>query len=785
MSLTLAATAALTALLQAGPGGPIYHGREGATSVELPRAAADIDVNGQLDEPVWSRAALLTGFSQYQPVDGLPAADSTEVLVWYSADAIHFGIRAWEPHAAVNATLADRDEIGGDDFVTLLLDTFDDRRRAFLFSVNALGVQSDGIRSEGEGSGGRRHGGNREVDLSPDFVWASAGRITDYGYEVEVRIPFKSLRYQTGERQDWGLNVIRNVQHSGYEQSWTPAERARASLLAQSGTLRGLHDLHRGLVMDVQPVLTTSLAGAPRERADGTTGDWRYGSAQPEVGGNVRWGVTADLTLNGTVNPDFSQIEADAGQVNSDPRRTLFFSEQRPFFLEGNEYFNAPNSLIYTRRIGQPAGAAKLTGRVAGFDVGYLAAVDDPLLSHTDEHPIFNILRARRDFGASNTVGLAYTDRMDGDYWNRVAAVDGRFVLRDIWEVTGQYAGSFTHAPGLRQDGAQLYSAQVRRNGRRFGVRAELSAIHPDFVAAAGFIGRSGIAQAQLSPEYTWYGAQDAFVERFTGGLRISGDWTYERYAAGLMPDDQKVHLTSNFALRGGWSGGADLMVESFLYPAELYDDYVLLVERGGVTDTVPYSGRERIPNYDLLVRLSTPQFPRWNGFAFVVVGRDENFFEWSPAWIVNSTLSVNYRPDDRLRLNLRYVQQRYNRSSDGSLVGVQHIPRVKAEYQLSRPLFVRFVGQYATSWQDDLRDDTRTELPIWLRRADGTLERASGHDTSSFRADWLLSYQPTPGTVVFAGYGTSLGDAPSFRFGELARQSDGFFLKVTYLWRL
>src|SRR5579862_7408850 len=174
----------------------VYDGRSRQLDVSPPRIDTTIVVDGVLDEAVWRHAARLTGFSQYRPVDGQPAADSTEVLVWYSSDAIYFGIRAFEPHGPVHATLADRDNISADDFVEIFLDTFDDHRRAYVFGVNPLGVQSDGILSEGiqsHAAGIGSAGTTRDtVDLSTDYTFESRGRVVANGYEVEIRIPFKS-----------------------------------------------------------------------------------------------------------------------------------------------------------------------------------------------------------------------------------------------------------------------------------------------------------------------------------------------------------------------------------------------------------------------------------------------------------------------------------------------------------------------------------------------------------------------------------------------------------------
>ena len=205
---------------------------KGSPVAEIPRLERDVRIDGNLDEPVWSQATRLTGFWQYQPVDGRPAEEQTNVLVWYAPDAMYFGIIANDRNPrAIRATVADRDNLDNDDYVVIDLDTFHDRRRAFFFGVNPLGVQADGVRSEGAGQVSSLIPGS--VDKNPDFAWDSKGRITDRGYEVEIRIPFKSLRYPGGGTQTWGLNVTRVVKRTGYTDTWTDVRRANASFLGQ------------------------------------------------------------------------------------------------------------------------------------------------------------------------------------------------------------------------------------------------------------------------------------------------------------------------------------------------------------------------------------------------------------------------------------------------------------------------------------------------------------------------------------------------------------------------
>jgi hypothetical protein len=300
-----------------------FSGQAGRTDVVPPRIDTTVTLDGQLDEPVWARAAVLTGFSQFLPTDGIPAADSTTVLIWYSPTALHIGIRARESHGEPQATLADRDRISSDDWIELLIGTFNDGRSATMFGVNPLGVQADGALVET----GQNHvtfgsaGASRDrADLSPDYTWHSRGRLVPGGYEIEVELPFKSLRFQPGASQTWSFQVVRHVQHSGVEDVWAPALRANASFVGQSGHLEQLEDLRRGLVLDVNPELTAGYAGA---RAP--DGSYAYGDVEPDIGGNLRWGVTNNLTLNATANPDFSQVESDAGQLNFDPRQAIFF----------------------------------------------------------------------------------------------------------------------------------------------------------------------------------------------------------------------------------------------------------------------------------------------------------------------------------------------------------------------------------------------------------------------------------------------------------------------------
>ncbi|MGQ0712557.1 MAG: DUF5916 domain-containing protein [Gemmatimonadaceae bacterium] len=737
-----------------------------------------------LDEPVWSQAVVLAGFSQFSPVDGVPAQDSTEVLIWYSPTAIHFGIRAHEAHGQVHATLADRDRIFADDHVQILLGTFDDGRQATVSAVNPLGVQADGILVE---QGGTRAGSfsaaqvaRESADLNPDFVFQSKGRVTERGYEVEIRVPFKTLRYQSRPEQRWGLHILRRVQHSGYEDSWVPAKRDAASFLAQSGHIEGLTDLRRGLVLDVNPEVTARTVGRR-----GNDGSWRTDTPEPEVGGNVRWGITNNLTLNGTVNPDFSQVEADAGQLAFDPRSALFFAEKRPFFLDGSEQFRTPSNLIHTRRIAQPLGAVKLAGKVSGTDIAFLTALDDENRNLQGDRPRFAIARVQRDVGRQSRVGVAYTDRAVGDDWNRVANVDARVVFGGVYDARVQLARSFTNEGG-RDWNAPLWNARFARNGRRFGMRYSLNGIDPEFVTRRGFISRPGITNAGISHRLTTFGTRGALVESFSTELNLLGTWQYDVFTRGGDAQDKKAHLNTTTSFRGGWTLVASLLVETFGYDAQLYSGiHVEVPLPGGGVDTIPFTGTADLPNLDYVLDIGTPEWKRGSASLFVVWGKDENFDEWSSADILIGTLSGDWRPTEKVRVNATYNMQQYKRRTDGSTVRVRRIPRLKLEYQLARPLFVRLVGEYDAVEVDSLRDDSRTNGALLVPDGVGGFERTTAFSSNVFRGDFLFSYQPLPGTVVFLGYGSVMDESRELHFRGLERRSDGWFVKGSYLFRL
>jgi hypothetical protein len=279
-------------------------------------------------------------------------------------------------------------------------------------------------------------------------------------------------------------------------------------------------------------------------------------------------------------------------------------------------------------------------------------------------------------------------------------------------------------------------------------------------------------------------------MENLTVDLNLDGLYRYDQFATSAGMQEEKAHLNANLIMYGGWHVGGSVLIEHFGYPSEVYTDYRLeLPLAGGGADTVAFVGQPTIPNRDYVLTLDTPDFAHFSGSLFLLWGHDENFYEWASGEILWATVGLDWRPTDKLRLNADFNLNRVDRRTDGSQVNLNYIPRLKMEYQASRPIFIRLVGEYTSEQQSALRDDSRTDAPILIFDPGvGDFVRTTAFRHKSFRGDLLFSYQPNPGTVLFAGYGSTLRDpvdATDLHRTGLRRSEDGFFFKVSYLFRM
>ena len=398
---------------------------------------------------------------------------------------------------------------------------------------------------------------------------------------------------------------------------------------------------------------------------------------------------------------------------------------------------------------------------------------------------MFNIARIQHDLPHSSKVGLVYTDRIDGAHSNRVFAADARLLFGSIYNLQLQGGGSRTVVDG-RATTAPIWPATFNRDGRHFGFRYQTTGIHEDFQAASGFISRGGVITTNLTHRATWFGAEGA---RSRAGPRACWSTACASTAttrSAIRGSRRSCTSTTASSSRADGSPACRRCSSRSRSTSRSTRTTRCRRRRRSGPQILPFTGVPHIRNDDYVVTLNTPQFSRFSGSIFYIWGHDENFYEWSPATIAFATYALDWRPNDKIRVSPQYQLQSYDRRSDGTTVGVGRIPRLKVEYQVSRAIFVRAIGEYNAQRQDALRDDSRTNLPILIRDpATGLYAPSPAFERNRFRVDALFSYQPTPGTVFFAGYSSFLTEPLGLRFDNLRRTNDGFFLKASYLLRL
>jgi hypothetical protein len=502
--LGLILTATTLSAKEPAPGGP-------AQRHYIHRSTGPIVVDGTLDELAWRDAWSMELGYEVQPGENVPPPVRTEVLVTWDADAVYFGFRAFDPSPQdIRAFLTDRDNVGSDDWVAVILDTFNDERRSFDLFVNPLGVQTDMVETQAT---------NEEWDA----IWDSAGRITDWGWVAELRVPFASLRFQQKEGpQVWGFDAVRSYPRTvRHHIGLFPRDRSNNCYLCQAVKIEGFEGAKSGNNLEVAPTITSTRTDSLTDVPGGTL---IKGSPTSEFGLTARWGVSPAMTLSGTYNPDFSQVEADALQLDVNEPFAIFYPEKRPFFLEGTDFFSTPLEVIYTRTMREPAWGAKLTGKQSGNTVGAYVVQDEltnllfPGSQESDTTTLEQrntsaVLRYKRDVGSELTLGALVTDREGEAYYNRVAGFDGEWKPTETDMFRLQVLGSATRYPGATASEFGQPTGELRdlsaeflylHETRTWDYWAWLRDLGDDFRADLGFLPQVDYRLAEAGAGYTW-----------------------------------------------------------------------------------------------------------------------------------------------------------------------------------------------------------------------------------------------------------------------------------------
>jgi len=693
------------------------------------RTTAPPVIDGVLDEVAWQQAPAVSGFKTYHPDYGKEMSEDTQVWIAYDSENLYFAFRCYDREPGkVKSVVTSRDNNRPDDWVCINLDSFNDQQSLYCFYVNALGIQSDSRFAAGS------------EDLNVDFVWYSAGRIDDKGYTLEICLPLKSLRYADSNPVTMGVVFERRISRRS-EQGTYPALKPERGMAFQTQTIPMIYfDLKHYTLFELLPSVTYS------QKYKQNQGSLMEEEHKADASLTLKYGITSDLILDGTYNPDFSQVESDAGQVDVNLRNALFYSEKRPFFLEGAENFRvaATNiseidpviSVIHTRTIVNPLVGLKLAGKLGSKNsVALIYAVDR---SPDDQRPLFGdyshfpILRYKRALDEDSYVGSILAGEERRESYNRLGGVDGMLRLNEsaMLEFHGLLSQS-KNGEAASRNSAHALGARYFYNTRNVDYDFSVKDINEGFVDDMGFIARTGISELTGLWRPKFY-PQSEIVRRITVDL----------FSGQTLDQPSDLWETSNYAqvqasLLGSLSARVKYMHATEIFVGRRFKTGALIVSAGG-------------------------QFTKEANLTLYYRYGDAIYYDPADPYQGSSryaTLNLVYQPSEQLAATASLVYTDFLRSADDVRIYEYLISRGKLTYQVNKYLFFRGVVEY-----NNFRKVLLT--------------------------DFLASFTYIPGTVVYLGYGSlyEKTEWDNTRYGSsdhFLETQRGFFFKMSYLWRL
>jgi hypothetical protein len=724
--------------------GGVVSAQDAPPALAVTRAQGPIKLDGDLSDPGWSGAATIDTFYETVFGDNRPPLVKTTALITYDEKYFYIGVRCDDPEPGrIRAPYADRDNvIGTDDNVAIFLDTRGDRRSAEEFRVSPRAIQADGVYNDA----------TQNEDFSPDFYYDTAARITDTGWQAEIRIPFSSLRYPHTGAQNWGVIVWRNYPREfRYAIYSSPIPRGSNCLICHATGLEGLTQLPSSGHLVVAPYASgQDVAQAPEPGAP--LGDDR---TKGRIGLDAKWTPSVDTALDATINPDFSQVEADIAQIAVNNRFALFYPEKRPFFLEGLDLFDIPIQAFYTRTITSPLWGLRATGKLGASSYSILLGEDkgggsvilpgptSSGLAPQDFRSVVGIARWRRELGHS-FLGLLYTGReIEGGGHNRVLGPDFQWRPSENDRVTGQFLWSDTQTPtkpdlAPEWDGRTLSGHALnlawQRTTRTVGWTLRYKDFGDGFRADEGFVPQVGYRDENAVVGYTLFPS---------GFLNFVNPLFWFEAVQDRKGDLINRHIYPGIFVAGRHNLQAEL---------DLFLDRV---------QTGPKLLSRTLLNYTAQVDPSR-RFSRIgvNGF----IGEDIDIANVRVGHGASVTAYATVRPTDHLALDANSALSWLNVDAEPGRrlrLFTAQVQRVKATYNFSGRMFLRLIGQYVSNHRDP------TLYTVSVPARDGGF---SGSALFSYRLNWQ--------TAVFLGYGD---DRTLTEVGNLVRADRQFFVKLSY----
>lgn len=801
---------------------------EKSAPVVIPFASQAPTIDGKVDETIWKAGARFTDFYQTSPGDNIAPSRPTEVYMLYDREHVYIAFKCWDEKDKIRATVARRDGVFGEDNVRVWLDTFDDQRRAYVLGFNPLGIQQDGIFTEGLQSG---------ADFSIDIVMESKGSIEDWGWSVEVKIPFKSLRYVAGPGKYWGFNVARNIDRFNDEfNSWMPEDRSVSGTLVKHGRITGFDDIRVERTLEVVPSVTASqttrrVPTIPlSERVPGVQDPGRFVN-QPvkgDLGVTLTYTLTPNITLDATINPDFAEVEADAPVVRANQRFPIFFEEKRPFFLEGSEIFRTPLQVFYSRTIVDPDLAAKITGKSGRNSFGLLVASDRAPGNYSenerneifirpaidqflDKNALFGVLRFKRDVGRESEVGLLMTTRLFPEQRNLVLSSDGRFKLANRLVFLYQVVGSHTKRCFFENDFEPLLRPDQATRNREVCGGGTFNGVT---------VSGNQYDRYRVGNGFSW-GAVLDYTERDRGLLiQTTGQSKFYRADAGFTRRVDVMGTELGFRLSSA------PRPEARIVRANLYNKFELLTNLKGRLSLATWS-----PNLSFVIK-GNMSASAWAGIGREHVHEDEfgltrmpsrpdtgTFFgvpirKSTPYW-AGGNLNKRFNKQFAFGFNTMVIWnefdfdfgggRRYPRVSPAALAGSSKLDPGTGT-QLNGGVSLQFTPIDAWSMSLNYNKSRLTRKDTDRHAFDSNIVTLrSTYQFSRFvfirgRVDYnsltqgvaaqvLFGWNPSPGTALYAGYNDSLNYNGYNPFSgqyesRFQRSQRVFFVRASYLFR-
>lgn len=729
--------------------------------------APEIDelLDGELPPDLVGQMTRASGFVQRTPEDGSPGSQRTVAWLGYDHRKLYVVFFAHDDETeGIRANMGRRESQFGDDIVEIQIDTYNDELRAYSFIVNPLGIQSDALFSEGRGN---------NFDFSWDAVWESNGRLTDWGYVVTMAIPFKALRFEGERPQEWGVLLVRDIQRTNENLFWPPVTTRIQGRLSQSAVMTGLDGVKPGTNFLITPYAT----GRSFEVLNESSATFEDESFDGEIGLDAKWVIEEKFSLDVTVNPDFSQVESDEPQITVNQRFEVFFPERRPFFLENRDFFEMPFNLLFTRRIAEPSGGARLTGKVGRTSIGLLA-IDDEAPGKVEgidaelrgESAAVGVVRVSQEFGDQSSVGVLVTRRDFEDDANTVASLDGRIKIDDNWSTTFQAAIARTvdgNDTVESEFSDQAYSLEFNRQGRHWGAHIHYREIGPQFNTDLGFVNRTDVRNFHMDQRYTFWPEGEALVS-----------WTPSLFMANIEDEtglriERRQAFNTNFNFRRQTDANFNVTnAEIVLRPVDFAG---LDAPRAYSGDAIGIDANTRFAsNFNVNARIGL--FDAIN-FAPPDVEDPADPGQMLPGEpfstdAIEGSVGFGVRPNRRSRLEGTWLWSRLESIEDGATILDNDILRLRFTYQFTPRLSLRAIVQEI----DTQVDPERTSIPR-NRTANG---------------DLLLTYQVNPWTAAYLGYNANYdnfaivddGSGPTviLTADRLEQNAEQLFFKVSYL---